>query len=158
MDADTKFMREALKQAKKAFALNETPIGCVIVREGRIIARGYNRRNTDHNTLAHAELTAIRKAEEDSDSRKREAKLEARKMVEQAKAEAEKIISDAEDEGNKTYNSLIQEGMNEADQEYDEAMEQARVDAKEMAEKAETKKDKVIDYIVERIVRSGVDS
>ena len=62
MDADTKFMREALKQAKKAFALNETPIGCVIVREGRIIARGYNRRNTDHNTLAHAELTAIRKA------------------------------------------------------------------------------------------------
>ena len=62
MDADTKFMREALKQAKKAFALNETPIGCVIVRDGRIIARGYNRRNTDHNTLAHAELTAIRKA------------------------------------------------------------------------------------------------
>ena len=62
MDADTKIMREAVKQAKKAFALNETPIGCVIVREGRIIARGYNRRNTDHNTLAHAELTAIRKA------------------------------------------------------------------------------------------------
>ena len=55
-------MREALKQAKKAYALKETPIGCVIVYEGRIIARGYNRRNTDGNTLAHAELTAIRKA------------------------------------------------------------------------------------------------
>ncbi len=55
-------MREALKQAKKAYALEETPIGCVIVYEGRIIARGYNRRNTDGNTLAHAELTAIRKA------------------------------------------------------------------------------------------------
>ncbi len=38
------------------------PIGCVIVREDRIIARGYNRRNTDKNTLAHAELLAIRKA------------------------------------------------------------------------------------------------
>ena len=62
MDTDEKFMRETLKQAKKAYALEETPIGCVIVYEGRIIARGYNRRNTDGNTLAHAELTAIRKA------------------------------------------------------------------------------------------------
>lgn len=57
-----KFMREALRQAKKAYALDETPIGCVIVQDGRIIARGYNRRNTDKNTLAHAELTAIRRA------------------------------------------------------------------------------------------------
>ena len=55
-------MREALRQAKKAYAKSETPIGCVIVYEGRVIARGYNRRNTDGNTLAHAELTAIRKA------------------------------------------------------------------------------------------------
>lgn len=62
METDEKFMREALRQAKKAYALEETPIGCVIVYEGRVIARGYNRRNTDGNTLAHAELTAIRKA------------------------------------------------------------------------------------------------
>jgi len=62
MDTDEKFMREALRQAKKAYALKETPIGCVIVRDGRIIARGYNRRNTDKNTLAHAELIAMRKA------------------------------------------------------------------------------------------------
>ncbi|MDO5702476.1 MAG: tRNA adenosine(34) deaminase TadA [Lachnospiraceae bacterium] len=62
METDEKFMREALKQAKKARAIDETPIGCVIVYEGRVIARGYNRRNTDGNTLAHAELTAIRKA------------------------------------------------------------------------------------------------
>jgi len=55
-------MREALRQAKKAYALEEVPIGCVIVREDRIIARGYNRRNTDKNTLSHAELIAIRKA------------------------------------------------------------------------------------------------
>ena len=57
-----KYMREALKQAKKAYALGEVPIGCVIVHEGRIIGRGYNRRNTDKSTLAHAEITAIRKA------------------------------------------------------------------------------------------------
>ena len=55
-------MKEALKQAKKAYALEETPIGCVIVHEGKIISRGYNRRNTDKNPLAHAEITAIRKA------------------------------------------------------------------------------------------------
>lgn len=55
-------MKEALKQAKKAYALGEVPIGCVIVHEGKIIGRGYNRRNTDKNTLSHAEITAIRKA------------------------------------------------------------------------------------------------
>ena len=55
-------MREALRQAKKAYSLGEVPIGCVIVHEGRIIGRGYNRRNTDKNTLAHAEITAINKA------------------------------------------------------------------------------------------------
>lgn len=57
-----KYMREALKQAKKAYSLGEVPIGCVIVHEGKIIGRGYNRRNTDKNTLSHAEITAIRKA------------------------------------------------------------------------------------------------
>lgn len=57
-----KYMREALKQARKAYALGEVPIGCVIVNEGKIIGRGYNRRNTDKNTLCHAEITAIRKA------------------------------------------------------------------------------------------------
>ncbi|MDO4633816.1 MAG: tRNA adenosine(34) deaminase TadA [Eubacteriales bacterium] len=59
---DRKYMKEALRQAKKAYALNEVPIGCVIVYEGKIIARGYNRRNTDKNTLAHAEIAAIRRA------------------------------------------------------------------------------------------------
>lgn len=57
-----KYMREALKLAKKAYALGEVPIGCVIVHQGKIIGRGYNRRNTDKNTLAHAEITAINKA------------------------------------------------------------------------------------------------
>ena len=62
MTEQERFMKEAIKQAKKAGALKEVPIGCVIVSEGKIIARGYNRRNTDKNTLSHAELNAIRKA------------------------------------------------------------------------------------------------
>ena len=62
MDQHIKDMNEALKQAKKAYALGEVPIGCVIVYEDKIIARGYNRRNTDKNTLAHAEITAINRA------------------------------------------------------------------------------------------------
>lgn len=59
---DIFYMKEALRQAKKAYRLKETPIGCVIVYGGNIIARGYNRRNTDGSTLAHAEIAAIRKA------------------------------------------------------------------------------------------------
>lgn len=62
MDWDEKYMKEAIKQAKKAYALDEVPIGCVIVYEDKIIGRGYNRRTIDKNTLAHAELTAIKKA------------------------------------------------------------------------------------------------
>lgn len=62
MTEDERFMKAALAQAKKARAIDEVPIGCVIVREGEIIAQSYNRRNIDKNTLAHAELAAIRKA------------------------------------------------------------------------------------------------
>jgi tRNA(adenine34) deaminase len=62
MTQDEKYMKAAMAQAKKAYALDEVPIGCVIVQDGRIIARGYNRRNTEKNALAHAELAAIRKA------------------------------------------------------------------------------------------------
>ena len=59
---DEKCMKEALKQARKAAAIGEVPIGCVIEYQGRIIGRGYNRRKIDKNTLSHAELNAIRKA------------------------------------------------------------------------------------------------
>ena len=51
-----------MRQARKAEALGEVPIGCVIEYEGKIIGRGYNRRTVDHNVLAHAEIAAIRKA------------------------------------------------------------------------------------------------
>ena len=59
---DEKYMRAAVRQAKKAYQREETPIGCVIVYEDRIIARGYNKRNWKKNTLAHAEILAINKA------------------------------------------------------------------------------------------------
>lgn len=56
------YMKQAIREARKAYALGEVPIGCVIVNEGKIIGRGYNRRNTDKSTLSHAEITAIKKA------------------------------------------------------------------------------------------------
>ena len=59
---DEKYMKEAIRQAKKAYMIGEVPIGCVIVYQDKIIGRGYNRRTIDKNTLAHAELIAIRKA------------------------------------------------------------------------------------------------
>ena len=59
---DEKYMKMAVKLAKKAASMGEVPIGCVIVYEDKVIGRGYNRRKTDKNTLSHAEITAIRKA------------------------------------------------------------------------------------------------
>ena len=56
------YMREAVKEAKKAFELDETPIGAVIVQDGKIIGRGYNRRNSEKNPLCHAEIIAINEA------------------------------------------------------------------------------------------------
>ena len=56
MNQDEKYMREAIRQAKKAYALEEVPIGCVIVYQDKIIGRGYNRRTVDKNTLAHAAI------------------------------------------------------------------------------------------------------
>ena len=62
MTDDEKYMRAAIREAKKAYALGEVPIGCVIVFEGKIIGRGYNRRIADKNVLSHAEINAIKNA------------------------------------------------------------------------------------------------
>ena len=62
MTTEERYMKAAIKQAKKAENIDEVPIGCVIVYHGKIIARGYNRRNIDKNTVSHAELNAIKKA------------------------------------------------------------------------------------------------
>ena len=62
MEPEIKYMKAALREARKAEKLEEVPIGCVIVYQDKIIARGYNRRNTDKNTVAHAEMSAIKKA------------------------------------------------------------------------------------------------
>ena len=67
LSTDERYMKEAIKQAKKAYAIGEVPIGCVIVHEDKIIARGYNRRTIDKNTLAHAELIAIKRASKKMD-------------------------------------------------------------------------------------------
>ena len=61
MNRDEFFLKEAIKQAKKAGDIGDVPIGCVIVFEDKIIARGYNRRNKDKSTLSHAEIIAIKK-------------------------------------------------------------------------------------------------
>lgn len=62
MTTDERYMKAAIRQAQKAQALGDVPIGCVIVHQGRIISRGYNRRMADKTVLAHAELIAIKKA------------------------------------------------------------------------------------------------
>lgn len=62
MTTEERYMKEAIRQAKKAAAIGEVPIGCVIEYQGEIIGRGYNRRMADHTVLAHAEIIAIRKA------------------------------------------------------------------------------------------------
>lgn len=59
---DERFMKEAIRQARKAEAIGDVPIGCVIVSDGKIIARGYNKRNKNKTVLAHAELLAMSKA------------------------------------------------------------------------------------------------
>ena len=59
---ENKFMTEAIKQAKKAAAIGETPIGAVVVQDGKVIARGYNKREIKKNCLCHAEIAAINKA------------------------------------------------------------------------------------------------
>lgn len=62
MTEEERYMGYAITQAKKALVNEDVPIGCVIVYQGKIIARGYNKRNKKKTTLAHAELDAIAKA------------------------------------------------------------------------------------------------
>ena len=56
------FMKEALKQAQKAYAIEEIPVGCVIVKDNKIIAKGYNKKETTNNPCGHAEIVTIQKA------------------------------------------------------------------------------------------------
>ena len=59
---DDKFMNYALKEAQKAYNKMDVPVGCVIVYNGKVIARGYNKREKDQNVIKHAEIEAIDKA------------------------------------------------------------------------------------------------
>ena len=62
MQLDEYFMQEALKEANKAYLKDEVPVGCVIVKDNKVIARGHNLRETTFDPTAHAEIVAIRKA------------------------------------------------------------------------------------------------
>ena len=62
------FMKQALKEAEKAYRKGEVPIGAVIVKDGKIISRGYNLKETKKNTLKHAEIIAIEKASKKLDA------------------------------------------------------------------------------------------
>ena len=62
MDDKIRFMKLALKEAKKALLLDEVPIGCVIVKDGKVIARGFNHRENKQMVISHAEIEAIQKA------------------------------------------------------------------------------------------------
>ena len=62
MKEQEKFMKEALKEAKKAYSKLEVPVGAVIVKDGKIIARGYNQKEKKKDTVEHAEIIAIKKA------------------------------------------------------------------------------------------------
>lgn len=63
-EADEMFMVQALREAETAFAIGEVPIGAVLVRDGQVIARGHNLRETWHDPTAHAEIIAIKNAAE----------------------------------------------------------------------------------------------
>ena len=62
MEEKDKFMKEAIKEAKKAYGKLEVPIGAVIVKDGKIIARGHNKKEEKADTTMHAEIIAIKKA------------------------------------------------------------------------------------------------
>lgn len=62
MEEKEKFMKEAIKEAKKAYGKLEVPIGAVIVKNGKIIARGHNQKEEKADTTMHAEIIAIKKA------------------------------------------------------------------------------------------------
>ena len=62
MNLNEKFMKEALKEAQKAYEKLEVPVGCVIVKDGKIIARAHNQKETKFDTTKHAEILAIQKA------------------------------------------------------------------------------------------------
>lgn len=62
MNLDEKYMRIALKEAQKAIIFDEVPVGAIIVKDGKIIARAFNKRETTNDPTSHAEVNAIRKA------------------------------------------------------------------------------------------------
>ena len=67
-EIDEKYMKEALKEAKKAYKKEEIPVGAIIVKDGEIIGRGHNQKETKKDTTKHAEIIAIQKASKKIDA------------------------------------------------------------------------------------------
>ncbi len=63
MSIDEKFMKEALKEARKAYSEDEVPVGCVIVKDNKIIARGHNKKEKNKHAILHAEIVTLNKAQ-----------------------------------------------------------------------------------------------
>ena len=63
MQKDEIFMKEALKEAKKAYLKDEVPVGCIIVKDNKIIARGHNQKEKKNNAILHAEIVTLTKAQ-----------------------------------------------------------------------------------------------
>ena len=63
MNQDELFMKEALKEAKKAYLEDEVPVGCIIVKDNKIIARGHNKKEKNNNAILHAEIVTLNKAQ-----------------------------------------------------------------------------------------------
>lgn len=68
MNKNEKYMKMAIKESLKALALDEVPIGCVIVKDDKVIAKAFNKRHQSNNSIAHAEIVAIQKANKKLDS------------------------------------------------------------------------------------------
>lgn len=63
MEEHIKYMKIALKEAQKAYLEDEVPVGCVIVKDGKIIARGHNKKEKNNNAILHAEIVTLNKAQ-----------------------------------------------------------------------------------------------
>ncbi len=103
------------------------------------------------------ELNLIKTAEENAETLRKEAKQEAKRLVGEANTKAGELLSDAEQTAKGKYDALVGEGQAIADSQYGEAIDQAFAKCEKMAIDSGAKEDNVVEWIVERIVKSSVN-
>lgn len=104
------------------------------------------------------ELNIIRQAEDQADALRKDARVQARTLIEQANTEAGRIIAEAEEKAKDCFAALIKEGQEKAQNEYDEAIAQADKICAEMAAEAGKNQEQAVKFIAERIVMSSVNN